>query len=53
MNPSNATPGIGAIVAGVLFVSAAISLVTGTHAHWPIVLAGIAVGLMAVRSIHR
>lgn len=44
--------GIVLIVVGLIAVSVLVSLVTGTHGHWPFVVLGIAVGLMAVKSIN-
>jgi hypothetical protein len=44
--------GIAAIVAGTIIVSAVITIVTGGTLHWPFVLLGIVVGLMAVASIN-
>ena len=44
--------GIAAIVVGTIIVSAIITLVTEATWHWPIVLLGIVVGLMAVASIN-
>jgi hypothetical protein len=44
--------GIAGIIAALLAVSAVITLVTGTYVHWPLVLLGIGVGLLAVRSIN-
>jgi len=41
------------IVVACLGVSWAISFVTGSYAHWPFVLAGIVVGLLAVSSINK
>lgn len=37
--------GTGGVVLAVLGVSAVITVVTGAVAHWPLVLAGICVGL--------
>jgi hypothetical protein len=53
MSNSDATPGIVAIILGTLVASVAITQVTGSYMHWPFVLAGIAAGLLAVRSINR
>lgn len=53
MKHSDATSGIVAIIVGILVVSGAITQVTNSFFHWPLVLAGIAVGLLAVRSINR
>jgi hypothetical protein len=53
MSGSNATPGIVAIIAGILLVTGIMTLVTGSLFDWLFVLAGIAVGLMAFRSIGR
>lgn len=41
------------IVVACLGVSWVISFVTGSYAHWPFVLAGIVVGLLAVSSINK
>ena len=56
MTNSNSTPGVGGIagiVIGTIAVSVIISEVSGTYLHWPFVLLGIIVGLMAVRAINR
>jgi hypothetical protein len=45
--------GIFGIIVGTLAVSAIITEVTGTYSHWPFVLLGLIVGLMAVKSINR
>ena len=45
--------GIGAIIAGTIDVSTIITAVTGEFVHWPLVLLGIATGLMAAKSINR
>jgi hypothetical protein len=45
--------GIYAIVAGVVVVSVIISEVAHIYSHWPFVILGIIVGLMAVSSINR
>jgi hypothetical protein len=45
--------GIFGIVAGMVVVCEIITLVTGAHDHWLIVLLGILVGLMSARSIGR
>jgi hypothetical protein len=53
MGDSSSTLGIGLLILGLLVVSEIISLVTGMYAHWPFVILGIVVGLMAVSSINR
>ena len=45
--------GIVSIIVGLLVACGIITLVTGTYVHWPLVLLGIGVGLLAVRSINR
>lgn len=48
--PSSSTGGgLGVIVFGCIGVSVIITLVTGSCFHWPFVLGGILVGLMAAR----
>ena len=51
MPSSSASPGIGAIIVGLIVTCAVISIVTGDFGHWLLVILGIIVGLMAVRSI--
>jgi len=54
--PRSSVPGaagIAALVAGLLVTCEAITIVTGSYSHWPLVLLGIVVGLMAVNSINR
>ena len=56
MRSFGSTPGSGgiaAIVAGTLIVGCLMSCVTGSYGHWPPLLLGIVVGLMAVASINR
>ena len=53
MGGSSSTPGIGLLILGFLVVSEVITLATGEVIHWPFVVAGIVVGLMAVSSINR
>ena len=54
MRSSGSVPGASGI-ALIIFVSlvaaAAITQVTGSVSHWPIVIAGILVGLLAARSV--
>jgi len=45
--------GIVVITAAILAVSVAITIVTDTYGHWPCVLLGIVVGLMAADSVDR
>lgn len=45
--------GIFAVVVGTLAVSVIITKVTGSVAHWPFILAGIGVGLYAVKAMNR
>jgi hypothetical protein len=45
--------GITWIVAAAIAVSTIVSFLSGTFSHWPIVIAGIAVGLWAARIISR
>jgi hypothetical protein len=51
MGSSSSAAGIAMIVLGVLVVSEIITQVTGSVIHWPFVLLGIVVGLMAARSV--
>ena len=52
MPSSNSTgDGIATIVIGFIAASTIITLTTGSVFHWPFVLAGILVGLMAARSV--
>jgi hypothetical protein len=53
MRNGNADIGIVGIIAGFLIVSAIITEVTGSFMHWPFIVAGIIVGLAAVRAINR
>ena len=53
MGDSNSTPGIGLLILGLLGASEIISLVTGMYSHWPFVILGIVVGLMAMSAINR
>ena len=50
---SSGSAGVIAIVAACLVVSSVITFVTNTFGHWPFLLAGIGVGLLAVRAITR
>jgi hypothetical protein len=55
MGNRNSVPGasgISGIVVAVLMVSVVISEVTHTYSHWPFVILGLLVGLMAVKSIN-
>ncbi len=55
MPPHHSSPdlhGITAIVVATLMVSSLITLLFGHIAHWPPIILGIVVGLMAVRAIH-
>ena len=45
--------GIAVIIATCIAVSAIITVVTGSYAHWPFVAAGILVGLRAVQVISK
>jgi hypothetical protein len=45
--------GITWIVVATIIVSAIISLLFGTFSHWPLVIAGIVVGLWAATIINR
>lgn len=45
--------GVAGIVAGTIVVSVIMSAVTGVHTHWPFVLLGLVVGIMAAHSINR
>jgi hypothetical protein len=51
MGSSSSAAGIAMIVVGILVVSEIITQVTGSVIHWPFVLLGLAVGLLAARSI--
>ena len=42
---------VGGVVAGVIGVSLLLTVFSGSFFHWPFVLAGIAAGLMAGKSI--
>ena len=50
------TPGFGgllAITAAVLVTSVSMSIVTGSGAHWPFVLAGLGAGWLSTKSINK
>jgi len=53
MPDSSSTRGVRAIVIALIGVSIGITEVTGEYSHWPLVLLGIVVGLMAAKSIDR
>jgi len=48
---NSGSSGLFGLVVGTLVVAVIISIVTGSHTHWPFVVGGIVVGLMATRSI--
>ena len=48
---SSGGDGVATIVTGFIGASVIITLTTGSYFHWPFVVAGIFVGLMAARSI--
>jgi len=53
--PHHSSPdlhGTVAIIVGTLMVSSLITLLFGHYAHWPPIILGIVVGLMAVKVIH-
>lgn len=55
MRPGNSSGPAGTIIIVVacIVVSWVISFVTGSYAHWPFVLLGLIVGLLAVSSINK
>ena len=53
MPSSSADRGLTWIVMATIGVSAIISKVTGSYSHWPFVVLGLIVGLMAAQSINR
>lgn len=50
-NSGPGAAGIYAIIAGVVVVSVIISEVAHIYSHWPFILLGVVIGLMAVNSI--
>ena len=42
---------VGGVVAGLIGISALMTVFTGSFLHWPFVLGGIAAGLLAGKSI--
>lgn len=52
LDPVPGLPGLVAIIVGVLVVSTLITLLLHCVAHWPPVILGIVVGIMAVKAIN-
>ena len=56
MGNQNSTPSCHStafFVAATLLVAEVMTRVTGSYVHWPFIILGIIVGLMAVQSINR
>jgi uncharacterized membrane protein YhhN len=53
MGSSSSDDGIWALVVSFIVASALISILTGDFGHWPFVIFGIVIGLMAVSAINR
>lgn len=53
LDSSSGSTGITIIVGGCIAVASVITLTTGCYTHWVPVIAGIVVGLWAVRSISK